>query len=49
MYKGEMTKREMNKTILETTDSAAKLTTRVEWVIIEQPSWTMATAYSKLQ
>ena len=39
---------EMYKTILETTDRAAKMMTKAEWVIMEQPNWIIATAYSKL-
>ncbi len=39
---------EMYKTTLETTDRAAKMMTKAEWVIMEQPNWIIATAYSKL-
>ena len=41
-------KSEMYKTILETTDRTAKMITKAEWVIMEQPNWIIATAYSKL-
>ena len=41
-------KSEMYKTILETPERAAKMMTKAEWVIMEQPNWIIATAYSKL-
>lgn len=40
---------EMYKTTLETTDRAAKMMTKAEWVIMEQPNWIIATAYFKLK
>lgn len=38
---------EMYKTTLETTDRAAKMMTKAEWVIMEHPTG-YRTAYSKL-